>query len=134
MRNLTTIAGVVSLIALGTALAPRMNADAWDQLTTLTFSGPVEIPGRVLSAGTYVFKLADSQSDRRIVEVYNKDENHLYGIFLEIPYYHLKPADKPIITFEERAAGAPEAVKAWSYPGENYGNEFVYPKAKALEL
>ena len=68
------------------------------------------------------------------MEVFNKDENHLYGIFLAIPDYHLKPADKPIITFQERATGAPQAVKAWFYPGENYGHDFVYPKVKAMEL
>jgi hypothetical protein len=66
--------------------------------------------------------------------VFNKNENHLYGTFLTIPNYRLQPAGKPIITFEERAAGAPEAVRAWFYPGENYGHEFVYPKAKAVQL
>jgi len=122
------------LLALAVAVPPRAKADEWDQKTTFTFSGPVEIPGRVLPAGTYVFKLADSQSDRNIVEVFNKDENHLYGIFLTIPDYRLKPAGKPIITFEERAAHAPEAVRAWFYPGENYGHDFVYPKVRAQQL
>jgi hypothetical protein len=94
----------------------------------------VEIPGRVLDAGTYVFKLVDSQADRNIVQVFNKRENVVYGTFLTIPDYRLKPSGKTIITFEERAAGAPEAVRAWFYPGQNYGHQFVYPKAKALEL
>lgn len=116
------------------ALAPNMKADDWDQKTVFTFSGPVEIPGHVLAPGTYVFKLADSQSDRNIVQVFNKDENHLYGTFLDIPDYRLKSRGKTVITFEERAAGSPEAVKAWFYPGENYGHEFVYPKVKALAL
>jgi len=118
---------------LGTAL-PHAKADEWNQKNVFTFSGPVEVPGQVLSPGTYVFKLMDSQSDRHIVQVFNKNENHLYGTFLTIPDYRLKPAGKPIITFEERATGSPEAVKAWFYPGENYGHEFVYPKAKAVQL
>ena len=122
------------LLASVAAILPQARADEWDQKTVMTFSGPVEIPGQVLSAGTYVFKLADSMSDRNIVEVFNKDENHLYGIFLTIPDYRLKLSGKPIITFEERAAGAPEAVKAWFYPGDNYGHDFVYPKAKAMAL
>ncbi len=128
---------LLALVAAGlllVVLTPQASAGLWNQKTIFTFSGPVEIPGRVLPAGTYVFKLADSMSDRNIVEVFNKDENHLYGIFLAIPDYHLKPADKPIITFEERATGSPEAVKAWFYPGENYGHDFVYPKVKALDL
>jgi len=115
-------------------MLPQAKADDWNQKTIFTFSGPVEIPGQVLIAGTYVFKLADSQSDRYIVQVFNKDENHLYGTFLTIPDYRLKPAGKPIITFEERSAGSPEAVRTWFYPGENYGHEFVYPKAKAVQL
>jgi hypothetical protein len=69
-----------------------------------------------------------------VVQVFNKDETHIYGTFLAIPDYRLRPTGKTIITFEERAAGAPEAVKAWFFPGFNYGHEFVYPKVKAVEL
>ena len=115
-------------------IVPRATADEWDQKTIVTFSGPVEIPGQVLSGGTYVFKLADSSSDRDIVQVFSKDEKHLYGTFLAIPDLHLRPAGKPIITFDETPAGSPEVVRAWFYPGENYGHQFVYPKQKAVAL
>jgi LPXTG-motif cell wall-anchored protein len=125
-------AGLLALVVA--ILPPQAKADEWNQKTIMTFNAPVEIPGQVLSPGTYVFKLMDSQSDRNIVEVFNKNENHLYGTFLAIPDYRLKPRGKPIITFEERASGAPEAVKAWFYPGDNYGHEFVYPKVKAMAL
>src|SRR5580698_2430018 len=121
-------------LALLAGMAPRALADAWDQRTIFTFSGPVEIPGQVLTAGTYVFKLADSSSNRNIVQVFNKDEKHLYGTFLAVPDARLKPSGKPIITFDETPAGSPEAVRAWFYPGENYGHQFVYPKPKALAL
>jgi hypothetical protein len=132
MKELGLLALVsVSLLCV---VQPNAKADEWNKKTVFTFSGPVEIPGMVLPAGTYVFKLADSESDRNIVQVFNKDENHLYGTFLAIPDYRMKTPSRPIITFDERAAGAPEAVKAWFYPGDNYGNEFVYPKVKALEL
>ena len=133
MRNATIFMTFMCLGALG-VMPPQAKADEWNQKTIFTFSGPVEIPGQVLQPGTYVFKLADSTSDRNIVEVFNKEENHLYGFFLAIPDYRLKPSDKPILTFEERATGSPEAVKAWFYPGENYGHDFVYPKVKAMEL
>lgn len=132
MHNLKT--SIVACACLLASMLPQAKADDWDQKTTFTFSGPVEIPGQVLSAGTYVFKLADSASDRSVVQVFNQDQNHFYGTFLTIPDYRLKPAGKPIITFDERAAGSPEAVRAWFYPGENYGHEFVYPKAKAVQL
>jgi LPXTG-motif cell wall-anchored protein len=115
-------------------MVPRATADEWDQKTIFTFSGPVEIPGQVLSAGTYVFKLADSSSDRNIVQVFSKDEKHLYGTFLSIPDERLRPAGKPIITFDERSAGSPEALRAWFYPGDDIGHQFVYPKDKAVAL
>lgn len=127
---------IMVLVCAGalSAMLPQAKADEWNQKVIFTFGGPVEIPGQVLRPGTYVFKLADSASDRNIVEVFNKDENHLYGIFLAIPDYRLRPASKPLISFRERAAGSPEAIRGWVYPGENYGHDFVYPKTKALAL
>jgi hypothetical protein len=88
----------------------------------------------VLPAGTYVFKILDSQSDRHIVQIFNKDETTIYATILAIPNYRLKATDKSVITFSERPAGQPEALRAWFYPGRNWGEEFVYPKARAMEL
>jgi hypothetical protein len=138
MEMKRTIAAASTIVLFGLAflagMVPRANADEWDQKTTFTFSGPVEIPGQVLQAGTYVFKLADSQSDRDVVQVFSEDEKHLFGTFLSVPDQHLHPAGKPIITFEQNEAGSPEAVRAWFYPGEDLGHEFVYPKPKAAGL
>src|ERR1035441_5627697 len=72
-------------------LAPSAKADDWNRKTTITFSGPVEIPGvhltgwGVLPAGTYVFKILDSQSDRHIVQIFNQDETMIYATILAIP-------------------------------------------------
>lgn len=126
-----------TLILLGwgaLALSPVAKADPWDQKTTITFSGPVEIPGQILPAGTYVFKLANSSSNRHIVQVLNKDQNHTYGMFLAIPDYRLTAAEKTIVTFKERPGDAPPAIRAWFYPGQNYGHEFVYGKTEARAL
>jgi hypothetical protein len=101
---------------------------------TVTFSAPVEIPGQVLMAGTYVFKLLDSPSNRTIVQIFNKDQTKLFATVLAIPDYRLKPTGKTVITFDERPAGSPEAIKAWFYPGDEYGQEFVYPKTRAMQL
>jgi hypothetical protein len=120
--------------------APAASADDWNRKTVITFSAPVEIPGvhlkgwGVLPAGTYVFKILDSQSDRHIVQIFNADETTIYATILAIPNYRLKATDKTVITFRERAAGEPEALRAWFYPGRNWGEEFVYPKEKAAVL
>jgi hypothetical protein len=114
-------------------LIPLAHADEWDQKTTITFSGPVEIPGQVLPAGTYVFKLADSQSTEDVVQVYSANEQHMYGSFLSIPEERSEPTDSPVVTLEKSTNGAPEAVKAWFYPGEDIGHEFVYSQPNATE-
>ena len=126
-----------SITALCMMFSSTASAQAWNKKTTVTFSAPVEIPGvgaQVLPAGTYVFRLLDSLSDRNIVQVFNKDESHVYATILAIPNYRLKATDKTVMTFAERAAGDPQAIRAWFYPGDNWGQEFVYPKRKALEL
>jgi hypothetical protein len=133
----TTLKAIVFCLGIGAGaalMAVRANADEWDQKTVFTFSRPIEVPGQVLDAGTYVFRVTDSASDRNIVQVFREDETHLYGTFLTVPNYHQQPSGKTIINFEERAAGDPEAVKAWFYPGDNYGHDFVYARAKATAL
>jgi len=125
----------LALVTLAFPLAG--NADEWNKKTTMTFSGPVEIPGvgaQVLPAGTYVFKLLDSQSDRHIVQISNVRGDHVYATILAIPNYRLKATDKTVLTFRERAVGDSEAIRAWFYPGNTWGQEFVYPKKRALEL
>jgi hypothetical protein len=133
-------ATTVCFMALMGAIIPSAKADDWNRKTVVTFSDPVEIPGvhlagwSVLPAGTYVFKILDSLSDRHIVQIFNKDETAIYATILAIPNYRLKATDKTVITFRERPVGQPEALRAWFYPGRNWGEEFVYPKAKAIEL
>ena len=141
MSVLRTITTSVFCLALTSAVfSPAAKADEWNRKTVMTFSGPVEIPGvhlkgwGVLPAGTYVFKILDSQSDRHIVQIFNKDETQVFATILAIPNYRLKVTDKTVVTFRERPAGEPEALRAWFYPGRNYGEEFVYPKARAMEL
>ena len=138
--QLNLLATALCLTAISAIVAPVAQADTWNRKTEITFSEPVEIPGvhlagwGVLPAGTYVFKILDSQSDRHIVQIFSKDENTLYATLLAIPNYRLKATDKTVITFRERPAGQPEALGAWFYPGKNSGEEFVYPKAKAIAL
>jgi hypothetical protein len=117
--------------------APKAKADDWDRKTIITFSGPVEVPGvgaQVLPAGTYVFKIFDSNSDRHIVQIFSADETHVFTTILAIPNFRLKATDKTVITFRERPAGEPEALRAWFYPGREWGEEFVYERPKAIQL
>jgi hypothetical protein len=138
LRTVTTT--VFGLGLMGVVFSPVAKADEWNNKTVMTFSAPVEIPGvhlkgwGVLPAGTYVFKLLDSASDRHIVQIFNQDETMVYATILAIPDYRLHATGKTVVTFSERPAGQPEALRAWFFPGKNWGDEFVYPKARALQL
>lgn len=122
------------------AFSPSVQADDWNRKTVITFGQPVETPGihmkgwAVLPAGTYVFRVLDSQSDRHIVQILSRDETVVYATILSIPNYRIRATGKTVLTFRETAPGDPQVLRAWFYPGNNFGDEFVYPKAKALEL
>jgi hypothetical protein len=122
-------------VLMAAALIPTVtHADEFDKKTVLTFSGPVQVPGMTLDAGKYVFKLLDSSSDRFIVQIFNDSEQHLYTTLLAIPNLHLTTPDKTVITFYEAPSGQPQPLKAWFYPGDNYGRQFVYPKSEAQQI
>lgn len=127
------LAGLALSLLVGLFLNP-VRADQWNKKTILTFSQPIEVPGKVLPAGTYTFKLVDSMSDRHIVQIWNEDGSQLITTILAIPNYRLEPTEDTVIKFRERPGDSPEALRAWFYPGDNFGQEFVYPKTRAIQL
>jgi hypothetical protein len=120
--------------AMALSLTSAARADEWNKLTLLTFSGPVDVPGITLPAGTYRFQLADPEGGRQVIRVDDKDGKKTYGMFLSMSNQKLEPSDKPVVMFAESVAGAPPAVKVWFYPGETAGYEFVYPHDQALKI
>jgi hypothetical protein len=135
MNRFKVMAIIFCLSLMALAFSPGVEADDWNKKTVVTFSQPVEIPGGiVLPAGTYVFKLLDSMSNRHIVQIFNEDQTHIYATILAIPNWRLQVTDKTVMTFGERSVGSPQAIRAWFYPGDNSGQEFVYPRRRAIEL
>jgi hypothetical protein len=113
---------------------PSIQADPIKKATTITFSEPVEIPGMVLQPGTYVMKVPDPYTHQWMVGIYNRNESHLYKLVRTVPAYRTRGqlTDKTVITFKERASGAPPAINKWFYPDNYYGRQFVYPKAETI--
>jgi hypothetical protein len=125
----------VCLVALTALLGvSNVNADDRNKATKLTFSEPVEVPGVALGAGTYWFQLADFRGNRDIVQIWNEDHTQLIATILAIPDYRKHTTDSPVVKFDERPTGTPEAIQAWFYPGDKLGQEFVYPKARATQI
>jgi hypothetical protein len=128
-----------SYIAVGLIIAFSLffglaaHADEADESTTITFSQPIQIPGRVLAAGTYVFKLA-STDDLNVVQVFNADRTVLYATLQTIATDRREPTDHTVVALAEQGAGQPDVLLKWFYPGRETGKEFLYPQPKEKEL
>jgi hypothetical protein len=125
-------------IAVGLMIAFMMffelaaHADESNQATKITFSAPIQIPGQVLPAGTYLFKVEDS--DANIVQIFNGNGTALFATVQTIATERPNPADHTIVTLAEPEAGQPGALLKWFYPGDQTGHEFLYSSQKEKEL
>jgi hypothetical protein len=110
-----------------------VHADETDQTTKLTFNEPVEIPGHVLPAGTYLFKLAD-QNDMNMVQIFNADGTRVYATLPTISAQRSEPPNNTVLIMAEPDGGRPVALLKWFYPGNTIGHEFVYPKQEEQQI
>lgn len=132
MKNyLKTIAFVA---VVGMAAVATLSADEWDKKTVITTDEVMQLPNMMLQPGTYVIKLADSNGNRHIVQFFDKNEKHLVTTVLAIPNQRLHPTGKSVFAFWEVPAGQPRALRAWFYPGDNFGQEFAYPRQEAANI
>jgi hypothetical protein len=122
------------VLACGTLLGLNSFADSWDKKTVLTVDGPILIPGKTLQPGKYVIKLVNSLSDRHIIRIMNEREDEVITTVLAIPNWRLQPTGKTQFLFWETPAGNPPALRAWFFPGDNFGQEFAYPKGLAAKI
>jgi hypothetical protein len=123
--------GMICLMLLGgTFFVPKGRADERDKKTIVTVNQPIQVPGKVLPAGTYIFKLLDSNNNPTLVAIFDASETHLITTINGISDDRTETPDKTILQLEERPSGQPEALKAWFYPGDNTGVEFVYQTQK----
>jgi len=124
------LAAVVGFGGMGFAVA-----DQWDKKTTITIDEPVQLPTTTLQPGTYVIKLAEtSAANRHAVQFFDKNETHIVTTILAIPNERVRPTGKSVFAFWETPAGQPKALRAWFYPGDNFGQEFAYPKDEATRI
>jgi LPXTG-motif cell wall-anchored protein len=129
MCRLSSFAVVLAASLAVATPAPVSGAtETFDKLAYLTFSGPVQIPGVTLSAGTYRFRLANPETSRNVLQVLSNDGGIVYAMFHTIPDIRASMTDEATVTFRETPTGVPPAVRSLFYGGEYRGYEFVYPK------
>ena len=131
-RTRSTTLAALAVLALSAGVAAQQTVQ--DRTTFVTFSAPVAIPGRTLPAGTYTFRLADTQADRHIVQILDKEKGKLIATMLAVPAERAEQSGAPVVTFKEAPSDRAPAVRYWYYAGERAGNEFVYPKYQAMQI
>jgi hypothetical protein len=131
LMNIRKTLSILSFTLALSIMLPVLRADEWNQATRFTSSQPVQIPGRVLPAGTYVFQLVDN--NHHLVQILAEDRTILATIY-SIPRQRNERNDKVSITLAHRGGAQPEAIVAWFFVGEPEGHEFLYPKKLEQEL
>jgi len=132
--NRIKLAAAASVLTLASVAVVPTFADVWNKKTIITIGEAVQVPGAVLQPGKYVMKLMNSDSNRHIVQIFNEREDQLQTTILAIPNYRLQPTGKTEFQWWETPAGQPKALRAWFYPGDNFGQEFAYPKSTAIQI
>ena len=121
------------VVVAGLALAPGALAADWDDKTVLTFSAPVMVPGATLQPGTYEFALVDPDSARHVVRI-TRSNGDVVTTTTAVPTKRARASEDVVIQFNPTDRGLPPAIKAWFYPGSQYGHEFIYPEDEAKQI
>ncbi len=132
--NIQEAVAILAFVVAQVITLPVARADESNEATQVTFNQPVQIPGRILPAGTYWFVLPNDNTQHYQVRIYNSDRTVFYATVLTIGAERLQPTDKTAITFAVREPGQPEAIVYWFYPGSTIGHEFLYPAKTWKEL
>lgn len=132
MANRIIASMALTVLTLGIAGAAQ--AQPSDYRTYFTFSGPVTLPGVTLPAGTYLFRLADADTSRKVVSIQSQDGRRQIAMLHTIPNQAAQAPNDPEIRFMEASSSVPPPIKTWWYPGKAIGYEFIYPRAQAMQL
>jgi hypothetical protein len=129
VRNFATIAILLAFLIV----LPVVRADETNQATLFTFNQPVQIPGRVLPAGTYLFEIINN-FNHEIVRISNADRTNVIAVIQARPTRRKGLPGKAAIVLAERGTSQPDAIVAWTYPGRVEGHQFLYPKQLQEEV
>ena len=121
------------LVAVSALAVVNARADETNQTVRVQFSQAVQIPGRVLPAGTYWFVLANTD-DHQTVQIFNEDRSKSIALLQTMNHERSQSTGGVAFTIAQRGATEPPAVIAWFYPGHTTGHEFIYPRSVEKEL
>ena len=119
------VIGVALLVSAPASLTAKTIAG---NEATVTFDYPVEVPGKVLPAGTYVFKTADNDE---LVQVFSANYKEIFATFHVNPEYRsAMHNDDSFVQLNKTPAGVRQAIEGLFVAGRTTGYQFVYPANK----
>lgn len=121
------------LIAFALFLELTAHADEVNEATTITFSAPVQIPGQILPAGTYVFQQADPDENLNLVRIFNVDRTIVYATLQTASAERNEPGDTTMVLAQPEN-GQPDMLVKWFYSGRSTGHEFLYSKQQKQQF
>ena len=90
----------------------------------MKFDKPVQIPGAVLPAGTYLFQFLTPS----FIRVTSPDRRQVFTTFTTIPVSRTVPPYRGQVRFQTLGGAEPLRLLAWYLPGSSDGNQPIYPK------
>ena len=130
----STINRIAMLTAVMVVVSVIPAAAQWNQRTTLSFSGPVKVPGTTLPAGSYVFEMVDPTSMQHVVKIASKDGSQVYTVTHAVPMRRPEATEDLVVMFNPTEPGMAPALKGWYAPGSRTGHELLYSEAEAREI
>jgi hypothetical protein len=140
-----TIGGLAIWLAFGLTASAQGNIS--NQATQITFQSTMELPGKVLPAGTYWFTVLDDgpggdpnkvqvkTAEGKVIATFNTQTADQAEFGQESTAQGVKwPSGKIVIRVAQGTANQPMALLDWYYPGNTAGHKFIYPTQKQKQL
>jgi hypothetical protein len=116
---------LLSAITSSLLLLPMAEGN-WNEQTVITFHAPVEIPGKILEPGTYLFKGFNGNTDREVIQIFTPDGKDPVATVETLAVFQKAARTNSYVTFELRAPKAPQAIREIYFPNDHYGHQFIY--------
>jgi hypothetical protein len=121
------------ILAFGLFFELAAHASVENEQTTITINAPVQVPGKVLPAGTYIFERADDNNPN-IVRIFNADRTVVETTLQTVPADRIEPAEQTIVTLAKATSDNPDYLVKWFYPGNTTGHEFIYTRQQEQQI
>src|SRR5262245_34390689 len=119
------------MLVVATLFGVPLFAHHPDLQSTFTVDQATQVPGKTLDPNTYMLKVLKSDTDRHIVQIFNKDGSNVLSTFLGVA--DKGATDQTGFSYMNMKSGDDKVVREWFDP--KYGGlKFVYSEQEARNI